>query len=305
MARILVTGGSGLLGYRLVPELLERGHEVIALYYSHKIPFEHKNLIKRRLDLSNRLSVEDYVLKVRPEVIVHAAAYTDVDGCEVNREYAWRVNVEATRSIIRVAKIVKSYVIYISTDYVFDGSRGLYRETDIPYPISFYGLTKLIGEEYVRSSNSLYTIVRPSAIYGVGPGKLNFALFVANGLSKGEKVRAIVDQYVSPTLNTLLARAIGEIVNLRPMGTLHVAGERMSRYDFAIKIARTLGLPDENVLEAKLEDFNWKARRPRDSSLDTSRARNILKTQFYDMDLALKLFKKEYERFEHASRNNY
>ncbi len=297
METVLVTGASGLLGHKLTNMLLEKGYRVVGLYYSHEIPLNSNNLIKVRVNLRDRVRLEDLILKTKPDVIVHAAAYTDVDGCEVNRLDAWTINVEATRSIVRAARITKSYLLYISTDYVFDGEKGSYREDDVPAPVNYYGLTKLVAEELVRASDLLYTIVRPSAIYGVGVGKKNFAVFVAETLAKGGRVKALVDQYVSPTLNTLLAMSLLEIIELRPMGTLHVAGERMSRYDFAVKIARILNLPVENIEKARLSEFKWKAKRPRDSSLDTSKARRLIRTRFYDNELALKMFAREWSEW--------
>ncbi|MHA1594291.1 dTDP-4-dehydrorhamnose reductase [Candidatus Bathyarchaeota archaeon] len=294
--RVFVTGGSGLLGRVLVKELLNKGYEVVALFHRNPIPVEHKNLRKVRMDISNGILLEDIILRTRPDVIIHAAAYTDVDGCERNKVKAWKVNVEATRSIVRAARVVKAYLIYVSTDYVFDGERGLYREDDVPNPINYYGLTKLLGEELVRSSDLLYTIIRPSAIYGVGGSKKSFAEYVAERLFNNEEIFALEDQYVSPTLNALLARALAEIIEVRPMGVLHVAGERMNRYEFAIKVAKTLGLPPELVRRSYMKDMRgWIARRPRDSSLDITKARELLSTEFYDTDLALKIFKEEWK----------
>ncbi len=295
MVRVLVTGASGLLGSKLVAELVSRGYEVVAIHNRNPVMLEHEKLVKIKLDITNRTLLEDLILRARPDVIIHCAAYTDVDGCERDKEWAWRVNVEATRSIVRAARVVRSYLIYVSTDYVFDGEKGMYREDDVPNPVNYYGLTKLIGEELVRASDLLYTIVRPSAIYGVGGSKKSFAEYVAEKLSRGERVRALVDQFVSPTHNTLLAKTIVEIVEMRPMGTIHVAGERMSRYEFAIRIAKALGLPTELIEEARMEEMrHWIAKRPRDSSLDTSKARALFRTRFFDTDLALDLFKREW-----------
>ena len=176
--KILVTGASGLLGKKIVKELLDRDFEIIAIYNRNPILFEHRQLIKIRMDITNKVLLEDLILREKPGVIVHSAAYTDVDGCEKNKLMAWKVNVEATHSVVRAAKVVKAHVVYISTDYVFDGEKGLYKETDIPNPINYYGLTKLIGEEIVKSSDLLYTIVRPSAIYGIGGSKKSFAEYV-------------------------------------------------------------------------------------------------------------------------------
>ncbi len=295
MVRVLVTGASGLLGSKLVAELVSRGYEVVAIHNRNPVMLEHEKLVKIKLDITNRTLLEDLILRARPDVIIHCAAYTDVDGCERDKEWAWRVNVEATRSIVRAARVVRSYLIYVSTDYVFDGEKGMYREDDVPNPVNYYGLTKLIGEELVRASDLLYTIVRPSAIYGVGGSKKSFAEYVAEKLSRGERVRALVDQFVSPTHNTLLAKTIVEIVEMRPMGTIHVAGERMSRYEFAIRIAKALGLPTELIEGARMEEMrHWIAKRPRDSSLDTSKARALFRTRFFDTDLALELFKREW-----------
>ena len=293
--KILVTGCSGLLGSKLVPLLAYRGYSIIGIYNIHKPSYSVNNVKLVKLDITNTVALEDLALKEKPDVIIHAAAYTDVDGCERDKDGAWRINVEATKSLVRVARVVKSYMIYISTDYVFDGSKGGYVEEDTPCPINYYGLTKLIGEELVHGSDLLYTIVRPSAIYGLGGSKKSFAEYVAEKLARNEKVKALTDQYVSPTYNRLLAEAITEIVELRPMGILHVAGPRMNRYEFALKIAKALDLPVELVEKASMKEMtHWIARRPRDSSLGTDKAKKLLKKRFYDIDLAVNMFKKEW-----------
>jgi len=298
--KVLVTGASGLLGKELIHELLTRGHEVIAVSNTREVPARHEKLRKHRINITNSVRIEDLILKERPQTIVHAAAYTNVDGCEKDKARAWAVNVEGTRSIVRAARVVKAHLIYVSTDYVFDGEKGMYSEDDIPNPINYYGLTKLIAETLVRASDLLHTIVRPSAIYGVGGGKKSFAEYVAEKLSTGQEVKALEDQVVSPTLNTLLAKAIAEIVELKPMGTLHIAGERMSRYEFALRIAKALELPKELIIKAKMEDMTaWIARRPRDSSLNTSKAQKLLKTKFHDTNEALKIFASKWKEVRH------
>jgi len=296
VARVLVTGAGGLLGQKLVKVLADRGHEVVAIYRVHEPPAA-PGVKPVRLDVTDWVRLEDLVLKTRPDTIIHAAAYTDVDGCEKDKQLAWRVNVAATRSIVRAARVVNAHLVYVSTDYVFDGEKGMYRETDTPSPVNYYGLTKLVAEELVRSSELLYTITRPSAIYGIGGSKKSFAEYVAEKLARGEPVKALTDQYVSPTHNELLAEALAEIIELKPLGTLHVAGPRMNRYEFAKKIAETLGLPTSLVRPATMEEMQerWIARRPRDSSLDTSKAQNLLETPFSDIDEAMKRLKRDWE----------
>ena len=301
--RVLVTGASGLLGHKLVGELINEGYNVIGIYNRHSIPIEHRNLTKVRLNLAEYKPLEDFMLKMKPDVIVHAAAYTDVDGCEKNKETAWRVNVNATRSIVRVSRIIDAYLIYISTDYIFDGERGLYKEDDLPNPLNYYGLTKLLGEELVKVSDLSYTIIRPSAIYGVGGSKKSFAEFVVERLLRREEVPALIDQYVSPTLNILLAKAIVEIIKKEPTGIFNIAGERMNRYDFALRLAEVLGLPKNLIKVARMCDMKrWIARRPRDSSLDISKAMSLLDTKFYDTELALRLFIEDWSNRDHGRR---
>jgi len=294
--RVLVTGGSGLLGHKLVSMLAQQGYEVIATYNHRKPPFSLDNVTWIKLDLTDTNLLEHIILLKRPKIIVHAAAYTDVDGCEVRRDYAWKVNVEATRSIVRIARVIKAYLVYISTDYVFDGEKGMYKEDDLPNPINYYGLTKLLGEEIVKSSDLLYTIVRTSAIYGLGSGKLSFATYVVQKLMANEEVKVVADQFVSPTLNTLLAKAIAEIIELKPLGILHIAGERISRYDFALQVTRILGLPEKLIKRTTMSEMKWIARRPRDSSLDISKAKTVIKTKsVFSLEDSLRTFKEELE----------
>jgi len=292
--KVVVIGGSGLLGSKLVEMLARSGNDVIATYNSTKPVTYLRNVKWVRLNLLERVKVEDLILKARPDVVVHLAAYTDVDGCETHKEHAWRVNVEGVKSVVRASRVVKAYLLYVSTDYVFDGEKGMYVEDDVPNPINYYGLTKLVAENVVSSSDILYTIIRTSAIYGVGPGKRNFAVYVVESLSQGREVRALIDQYVSPTYNTFLARAICEIIEARPMGVLHVAGPRMSRYEFALRLARIFALDENLVKPVRMNEMKWIAKRPRDSSLDTTRLRSVLGIDMGGIDDALRQFAQEY-----------
>ena len=296
--KIVITGASGLLGHKIVNELKDTDNEIVAIYNRNKPPIEGRNIKWISIDLEDLVRLQDLILKIRPNAIIHAGSYTDVDGCELNKRHAWRVNVESTRTIAKISKVVNSYLIYISTDYVFDGSKGRYSEEDTPSPINYYGLTKLLGEEAVKSQDILYTIVRTSAIYGVGYGKVNFGKYIIEKLSRKESIKALKDQYVSPTLNTLLAKSIVELLEIRYPGTLHIAGERMSRYQFAKTVAERLGFDPGLVVEAYERDFKWVAPRPRDSSLDCGRARGVLKVDFYSTDRAMEVLREEYRSLE-------
>ena len=282
-------------GYRATLAALERGHEVVALHFSHDVPLEHPKLKKVKLDITNTLRLQDLVLKERPNAVIHAAALGDVDECERKRELAWRVNVASTIALAQAAEVVNAYLLYLSTDYVFDGERGIYNERDPPNPINYYGLTKLMGEVAVQARCSRWSIVRASSIYGLGPGRTNFAKFLIEKLSRGERVRALVDQYTSPSQAALLAEAMMEVLERQMVGVFHVVGERMSRYEFALRVAKALGFDEGLISPARMEEFKWFARRPRDSSLACEETRSKLSCDFYSTESALKVLRAELE----------
>ncbi len=188
--------------------------------------------------------------RIKPDVVVHAATLTDVDKCELNKELAWKVNVEGTKNIVEAAKATGSFLIYISTDYVFGGENGRYKETQAPNPINYYGLTKLKAEEIVKTQKE-YFIARPSVIYGSTPaaGKVNFALWLIETLRKGEHVKIVTDQWNTPTLNTNLAEMTLEVIERRLTGIYHLCGAtRVSRFEFAEQIADVFNL-DKGLID--------------------------------------------------------
>jgi dTDP-4-dehydrorhamnose reductase len=281
--RVLVIGASGQLGRALYGMLKSQGNEVIGTYNTGA-----KSDIK--LDITDYVHLEDLIIKSRPDVIINCAAMTDVDGCEVDRKRCYAINAEAVRHMARASRVVGSYLIHVSTDYVFDGEKGMYREEEEPNPVNYYGLAKLLGEAYALSYD--YSIViRTSGVYS--GHKSNFPRFVIEMLSKGQQVNAIEDSWYSPIHSMQLAQAIAELIVQRRTGILNIAGSRVSRYDFALKIAEATGLPKELVRPVKLLEMKWKARRPRDSSLDVGKASSYLSSRFYDLTTGIRLLVEE------------
>jgi len=290
--KILITGASSLPGYRTALEALKRGHEVIALYYRHSIPIEDEKLRKLAVDITQTSDLAKLILEEKPDVIVHMAALGDVDLCEKEKELVWKTTVKPSIEIASLASKLDSFAIYLSTDYVFDGEKGDYREKDAPNPVNYYGLTKLMGEVAFMTCEK-YAIVRASTIYGFGPGRTNFAKYLFEKLKKGERVKAVADQYTSPTQASLLGKAIIEVAEREMGGIFHVVGERMSRYEFAIRVAEALGLDKSLVQKAKMEEMKWIARRPRDSSLNCEQTKRRIITDFHSTETALKALKGE------------
>jgi dTDP-4-dehydrorhamnose reductase len=291
--KLLITGASGLYGSKLAKLALEKGIEV----YSADIQGLSTvgNFVK--LDISGKAHVDEAFDTIKPDVVVHAATLTDVDKCELNKDLAWRVNVDGTKYIAQATKRVGSFLIYISTDYVFSGEKGNYVESDSPNPVNYYGLTKLLAEEIVMSlSEPDFFIGRPSVIYGATPaaGKVNFALWLIDSLRKGNRVKIVTDQWNTPTLNTSLAEMTLEVIERRISGVYHTCGAtRVSRFEFAGKIADCFGLDKSLIDKAESSQFSWPAIRPMDSSLDTSKAQREFKCKPLTLDRALEQLKAE------------
>jgi dTDP-4-dehydrorhamnose reductase len=270
--RIIATGSSGLLGITLV-NVLKGNHEVIGI---DKIASTNQPSVLA-LDITRKHDTVEAIVKLHPSVLVHTAAETNVDLCETNQEHARRINVEGTANVAEGCAKVGAKMIFISTDYVFDGTKGQYSEIDQPNPISFYGFSKLEAEHIATSKLSNALIMRSSVLYGWHPSKLNFATWVIKGLREHQTLRVVKDHMNSPTLVDNLANAIRLAIARNSEGLLHVAGsERISRFDFARRIAKTFNLEESLLVPVKMSDLNWVARRPEDSSLDVIKAEKEL-----------------------------
>jgi len=271
--KLLVTGATGLVGREVVSAAVQRGHTVYAGWHERRP--EAGTPVK--LDIADSGSVRN-AFDVSPDVVVHLAALTDVDKCEANEPMANELNCLATESIAREAAARGVYMVFVSTDYVFDGDRGLYAEDDEPQPVNKYGWSKLRGEQAVEAASGNSCIARISTPYGVHPFRSSFATFLAGKLAAGEEVRVASDQFTSPTYTIDLSLAIIEIAERRIAGVLHVSGsERCSRLDFATALAERLSLDKLLIKPVLMNEIPWKAPRPRDSSLNVDKAKGLLR----------------------------
>jgi dTDP-4-dehydrorhamnose reductase len=285
--RVLITGSSGRLGLKLV-ELCRKRFETIPTFATKKL-FEDA----LRMDICLIGEVRGVLSDVKPDVIVHAAAMTNVDACEVDKQAAWLTNAIGTRNLAREAKRIGCKLCYVSTDYVFDGERGLYKETDEPNPINYYGKTKLEGERFVSRICNDYLIVRSSVLYGAHPTRPSFATWLIDELSKGRQVSIAIDLFNSPTLTDNLAEMILALIEANQRGVFHAAGkERMSRYEFALRIAKEFGLDQDLIIPVKSSQLSWRARRPKDSSLDVLKISTLARP--LSINQSLKLLKRAF-----------
>lgn len=297
MEKIFITGGSGLLGANLTRMASER-FETYAAYHQH--PVKIKNCKTFRMDITNPQEVIQTITKIRPELIIHTAALTDVDYCEDHHEAARSLNVDGTRNLAKAAEGTGAKFIYISTDSVFDGKRGMYSEEDTPNPLSYYAKTKLEGERLLEKLDLNYNIARTS-IYGWNAQeKLSLAEWVIHGLQNKKEMAMFTDVFFSPILVNNLAEALFEIYERDLRGILNVAGaERCSKFHFGEKIAERFDLDKTKIKPISIDDFkNFKAPRPKDVSLDVSKAKKKLRTKLLDVEGGLvwmkELFQKGY-----------
>jgi dTDP-4-dehydrorhamnose reductase len=286
---LLVTGASGLLGNRIV-ELAKDDFAVISIHNTKSL---HPNSIK--LDLTNAIEVASLCNKLKPTVVIHAASETNVDKCETEKERAWKTNVEGTRNLAEACKKTDAKVIYVSTDYVFDGEKGRYTEKDEPNPINYYGFTKFEGEKQIISHCRNYVILRTSVLYGWHPWKQNFVTWIINTLKQNKEITVVEDHYNTPTLAHNLAEMIFETVQKDLRGLYHASGsQRISRYEFAQKIAKAFDLDSSLIKPIKMNQLKaWIAKRPRDSSLNTDKIQKQLKTKPLNITEGLNRMKDE------------
>lgn len=250
--KVLITGCAGQLGRSLIAEL--RQHEVEAVE-------------RDRLDITRLADVRETMAAFRPDVVINAAAYNDVDGAESNPLEAFRNNALGPRNLALVSAAKNIPLVHVSTDYVFDGTASRpYHEYDLPRPLSIYGASKLAGEVAVRELNPLHYIVRTAWLFHQA-GK-NF-LNTMRSLSDRPQVRAIDDQFGSPTYAPHLAHAIVQLIQTQAYGVYHMAGQgSASRFELTQTLFSRLGLRTE-VLPVSHREFPVAATRPRYAVLTT------------------------------------
>ena len=285
--KFLVTGSAGLVGQNVVRDLVKQNYEVYSIYHDDK-PIDG---IPINLDLTDFEKIKQILRKIKPDIIIHLAAMTNVDLCETEKELAHTLNAKSTETLAKEAAKINAFFVYVSTDYVFDGQKGMKNEEDIPNPLGYYGKTKLEGEMSLNNLASSWAIARTSTPFGIHSKKKSFPTWVKENLDSNKEIKVLTDQYTSPTYVPNLSKMIIEVALKQINGIIHLAGStRISRYDFAIMIAEKLGLDKALLVKAITEDMNWKAQRPKDSSLDVTKATEILNEKPMNIDQSLELF---------------
>jgi len=266
--KILIVGSSGMLGVDL-SQGLYHDHEVFGADVVRRSSFAIRGFYK--LDITKKQNVLAVIRNLNPDIVIHAAAWTDVDGCELDPKKAYRINSEGTKNVALACKTIGATLIYLSTDFVFNGKRkSSYKETDKTDPLSIYADSKLKGEAAVKRILRKYFILRTGWLYGKH-GK-NFVDTIIKK-AKAEKILKVVDDQVgSPTYTKDLAKAIHLLLNkFTGYGIYHVSNSgSVSWYDYAKEILK-LAKSQTKVVPISSKELDRQAKRPKMSVLDNSK----------------------------------
>lgn len=282
-----------MLGQKLVAALSTDQHDVIALDLGSEAVTNFDGSAYFQHDLTDRRSTSELIKRLQPEAIIHAAAMTAVDLCESERERSWNVNVKATESLAHLAASVGARMFYISTDYVFDGEKGPYSENDLPNPVSYYGKSKLAGENAIRGKSDDWTIIRTIVLYGCGSGvKSSFVMWLLGELRAGRPVRIVNDQWGNTTLAEDLVEAIARLLASGKHGLFHMGGrDYLTRLEFAVRVARFFNLDERLIHPITTVELQQPAKRPLRSGLITEKAERELYYKFRDVEESLSIYK--------------
>ncbi len=275
--RILIIGSNGMLGQSLV-NFYKNNPRVEILTASAEDSSFFKDVAYKKLDITKKNSIREIILNFFPDVVINAAAYTNVDGCEKERETSWKINVGGTENLALYSWTVDALMIHISSDYVFDGKKGPYSEEDKPCPISYYGRTKLASENSIRTSGVRFGIIRTNVLYGPAKlGRPDFVKWVVDSLKQKKEIKIVTDQINNPTFVEDVVTGINKLVDFRKEGIFNIAGEKLlSRFEFACRIADFFGLNKSLIKPVLTKELNQPAPRPLKSGLITLKAQSEL-----------------------------
>lgn len=265
--KILVTGSNGLLGQKLIYLLKSKNNiELIATSIGSNRLIDTTGYQFYSLDICNKGQVDSIVNNCKPDVIINTAAMTNVDACETDKEGAKKLNIDAVNYLVETCETNNIHLIHLSTDFIFDGENGPYKEEDAPHPLSYYAYTKNEGEKIIMSSKlKKWTIVRTILVYGIvdNMSRSNIVLWVRNSLIKKQKINVVDDQFRSPTLAEDLAEACWLIAQKKATGVYHISGEHtISILELAQKVANHFNLDKSLISPISSASLKQPAKRP-------------------------------------------
>jgi len=266
MKTLLITGSNGLLGQKLVYAALERKNiRLIATAKGNSRLIQQEGYVYEEMDITDSEAVHQIIAKYKPDCVIHAAAMTNVDACEIQKEDCLKQNVHAVEYLVQACNQNKSHLIHISTDFIFDGKGGPYKEEDTPNPVSYYGWSKLEAERIVQSSSQDWAILRTILVFGIVDhmSRSNVVLWAKSALEKGQEINVVSDQFRMPTLAEDLAEACLLAFEKHARGIFHISGkDYMSIVELVQRVADYYHLDKSIIRPVNSETLNQTARRP-------------------------------------------
>jgi len=291
--KILITGSNGLLGQKLVKQLLNKNISFLASSKGENRNPQCPNTHYVQMDITKPSQVSAIFQEYLPSAVIHTAAITNVDYCESNISECKEVNIAATNILFHAAQSINAQLIALSTDFVFDGVRGNYKETDAPNPLSVYAKSKLAAEQLLQVSNyKNWAIVRTIIVFGEGSNlsRSNIVLWAKEALASGKELNIIDDQFRAPTWADDLAWACIRIAMMKKKGMFHISGpETFSIYDLVLRVAKFCGLETESLNKTTSESLNQAAKRPPKTGFDLTKARKEIGYNPMSFEESLKL----------------
>ena len=286
--KILITGSRGQVGSQLI-NILNKGKSELG-----EIPVQIKNAVvigkdSKELNIANFDNVKKVIKEIKPDIVINAAAYTNVDGCETNKELAFNVNAFGAKNLAIACEDIGAKIVHISTDYIFSGEGNTpFKESDEASPQSIYGISKNMGDNFVKEFSSKHFIVRPSWVYGYN-GK-NFVYTIMKVGKERGSLKVVNDQRGNPTNVEDLSHHILKLIATEKYGVYHCSGHgECTWYDFAYKIIELSRIPCK-VIPCATDEYSSEAKRPTYSSLDNLMLRNTVGDEMRSWEEALSTF---------------
>jgi len=278
---ISIIGAGSTTAAALVPMLLDETDARVQLISSRSVEIVDDRITTEVLDITDRNALKDAVMRFMPDAIVNAAAMTNVDACELEKQLAWTLNVTVVEHLVRIARATDALLVHFSTDYVFDGEDGPYAETDVPSPINYYGKSKLAGENAISTAGIDHAIIRTNVVYGPPSARPDFVQWVIKALDARKPITVVTDQLGNPTYVDDLAMAVIRVIERRKTGLFHVGGaDYLSRFDFARQIATFFKSDPELIQPVTTDALGQAAKRPLRGGLITLKAQTSLGLRF-------------------------
>ena len=293
--KILITGSNGLLGQNLIELFLKDKNNYQIFGFSRgenrsgRTDFEYQNI-----DITNKKLLIEKTTQINPDFIINTAAMTNVDACENDKKGCFDLNVNVVQNLTDICSEINAHLIHISTDFIFDGEKGNYTETDAPNPLSYYGKTKLLSEEILEKSIINFTILRTILVYGLvnDMSRSNIVLWVKESLENNKEITIVDDQFRAPTYVEDLAKVCKISIDKKATGIFNISSNKLlSIFEISQEIADVFHLDKTLIKPISTATLNQTALRPKTTGFDLSKTNKVL--GFYP-----KSFKEDLQRFK-------